>query len=415
MVRCINLDWLELYCLEDYIGYPHNADFFRRAGFSVREREYGTPIYNEMFTVLDAYGEPLVEVRRGPKSAVGRQINGVLDPMACHVRLHNRTCYFDKPCQFMQDFIERHGLHYQRISRVDICLDFVRFDYGDEPAKFMARYMAGRYSKLNQANISAHGSDRWDGRSWNSVSWGDRKSMISTKFYLKSLELAEVHDKPYIRQAWYAAGLVDDPMTLVKYDADGKPQKQDIWRVEFSVKSSTRNWFIMEDCHGKRKAIRSVRNTLECYDTREKLLDMFLSLADHYFHFKKYKEGVRKDRCEDKLLFRTNDAATFYKLENVASTKEPNKALNRLYAKILEYSEITTKPDIFKACSILLQDIDFRLRSASLQMPWNNDEVTVLRLLISRRLKSHNLPLSQDIKEVEALVKLQHELYPDAY
>ena len=25
--RCINIDWLECYCLEDYIGYPHDAEF----------------------------------------------------------------------------------------------------------------------------------------------------------------------------------------------------------------------------------------------------------------------------------------------------------------------------------------------------------------------------------------------------
>ena len=62
MTRCINLDWLEVFCFE--IGEPHDADFFRRAGFVVDEREYGTRIYNQMFTLMGDDGHPLLEVRR---------------------------------------------------------------------------------------------------------------------------------------------------------------------------------------------------------------------------------------------------------------------------------------------------------------------------------------------------------------
>lgn len=411
MKRCINLDWLELYCLEDSIGYPHDADFFRRAGFSVNEREYGTPVYHQMFTLLDEAGQPLIEVRRVPKSAIGQQIHGVLDPMACHIRLANRTCYFNSPVTFMQQFIERYGFHYQRISRIDICLDFIKFDYGDDPAVFMARYMSGRYAKINQANIAAHGADRWDGRTWQSVSWGDKKSMIGTKFYNKKLELSQVHDKPYIRQAWQAAGLVDDAMTLAIYDADGKATYPDIWRVEFSIKSSTRNWFIIEDNNGKKTKIRSIRNTLEVYSTKQHLLNMFLSLADHYFHFKKYEPGKRKDRCEDKLLFNPRDRSEFYKLENVSTVNEPSKALNRLYQRLLDYAETTAKPEVYKACNVLLKDIDFRLRTTPMTLPWSANEITALRLLIEKRIKSHNLPLSVDKAIIEEMLSLDEKLF----
>ena len=411
MKRCINLDWLELYCLEDSIGYPHDADFFRRAGFSVNEREYGTPVYQQMFTLLDEAGQPLIEVRRVPKSAIGQQIHGVLDPMACHIRLANRTCYFNSPVTFMQQFIERYGFHYQRISRIDICLDFIKFDYGDDPAVFMARYMSGRYAKINQANIAAHGSDRWDGRTWQSVSWGDKKSMIGTKFYNKKLELSQVHDKPYIRQAWQAAGLVDDAMTLAIYDADGKATYPDIWRVEFSIKSSTRNWFIIEDNKGKKTKIRSIHNTLDVYSTKQHLLNMFLSLADHYFHFKKYEPGKRKDRCEDKLLFNPKDRSEFYKLENVSTVNEPSKALNRLYQKLQDYAETTAKPEVYKACNVLLKDIDFRLRTTPMTLPWSANEITALRLLIEKRIKSHNLPLSVDKAIIEEMLNLDEKLF----
>ena len=407
--RCVNLDWLELYCLEDDIGFPHDANFFRRAGFHVEEREYGTPMYNEMFTLYDHFDEPLIEIRRDPKSAETRQINGLFDPRSCHVRLSNRTCYFANPVQLLQQFIEQYGLHYQRISRVDICYDFTTFDWGDNPADFMRRYMKNRYTKINQANISAHGADAWGGRTWNSVAWGSKKSMVGTKFYNKKLELSEARDKPYIRQAWRAAGLVDDEYLLTK---EGNPV--DIWRVEFSVKSGTRNWFIIENEQGKKKRIQSVRNTLEVYDTKEKLWQMFLSLADHYFHFKKFEEGKRKDLCEDKKLFNPDGISQYYKLENVASTHQPSTAWHQLYKKLLAYREETYKPEIYKAVSLLLEDIEFKQRTNDLTLPWNATEVTAIRLLMAKRMKSHDNPLSVDKETIEAMLQVETGLFGES-
>lgn len=407
--RCVNLDWLELYCLEDDIGFPHDANFFRRAGFHVEEREYGTPMYNEMFTLYDHFDEPLIEIRRDPKSAETRQINGLFDLRSCHVRLSNRTCYFAKPVQLLQQFIEQYGLHYQRISRVDICYDFTTFDYGDNPADFMRRYMKNKYTKINQANISAHGADAWGGRTWNSVSWGSKKSMVGTKFYNKKQELSEARDKPYIRQAWRAAGLVDDEYLLTK---DGNPVE--IWRVEFSIKSGTRNWFIMENEQGKKKRIQSVRNTLDVYDTKEKLWQMFLSLADHYFHFKKFEEGKRKDLCEDKKLFNPDGISQYYKLENVASTHQPVTAWHQLYKKLLAYREETYKPEIYKAVSLLLEDIEFKQRTNDLTLPWNATEVTAIRLLMAKRMKSHDNPLSVDKETIEAMLRVEEGIFGES-
>lgn len=413
--RCVNIDWLECYCLEDSLGYPHDADYFRRQGFQVREREYGTPVYHEMFTLLGNDDQPLIEVRRNPKSAKGRQINGVLDPNACHIRLCNRTCYFMQPVAIMQRFIEQYGLHFQRISRIDICLDFTKFDYGDDPADFIARYFRHKYSKINQANISAHGRDLWDGRIWNSVSWGNPKSMIGTKFYNKTMELREKSDKPYIRQAWRAAGLVDDEVNLTKKTIDKEGNtvttKPDVWRVEFSIKSSTRKWFIIEDYSGKKRQIRSIHHTLDMYQTKDSLLDMFFSLTEHYFHFKKFKASIRKDRCEDKLLFRTNEKSIHYKLENIATAEKPDNRLKHLRLLVENYRESHVTPDIYKACNIILAKIEEELHTTSWAHPWPMDELTALRLVIARRLENHDTNASLSIEDTKALIAVTEGLF----
>lgn len=413
--RCVNIDWLECYCLEDALNYPHDADYFRAQGFRVQEREYGTPVYEQMFTLFGTDDQPLIEVRRSPKSAKSKQLHGVLDPNACHVRLTNRTCYFMSPVKLMQQFLEQYGLHFQRISRLDICLDFTKFDYGDDPADIMDRYFRHKYSKINQCRIRANGRDLWDGRIWNSVAWGNEKSMIGTKFYNKSMELREKSDKPYIRQAWRAAGLVDDEVNLTKTvtGKDGKPvtTKPDVWRVEFSIKSSTRKWFIIEDESGAKRKIRSIQHTLDMYYTRDDLLSMFFSLAEHYFHFKKFKAATRKDRCEDKLLFKVNERAIHYKLENIATKEAPSHVLNSLYHLIENYRETHVESEVYKACNVLLQKIEEERHTTSWAHPWPLDELTALRLVIARRINNPNLAASLSLADTQAIIKAADGLF----
>lgn len=409
--RCCNIDWLECYCLEDYLNYPHDAEYFRSLGFHVNEREYGTPVYKQMFVVFGTDDQPLIEVRRVPKSARGFNENGVLDPMACHIRLTNRSCYFNSPAKIMQQFLEQYGFNFQRISRIDICLDFEKFDWGDDPQDVIQRYMAGRYTKINQANIASRGTDKWNTRLWNSVSWGQQKSMIGTKFYLKTKELEEKKDKPYIRQAWRAAGLVDDEYTLEKFNEDGTAYKPNIWRVEFSIKSSTRKWFVMEDVTGAHRKIRSIPHTLDMYESREKCLDMFFSLAEHYFHFKIYKEGVRKDRCPDKLLFRTDEANQHYKLESVATAEQPNKAADTLLSRLYAYRESHYLPDVYKACNVLIEQLEKECRMNAMSHPIPSTELTIMRMLIARRIKGSNAPFSTDLAEVQGLLKIHNDLF----
>lgn len=309
MVRCINLDWLEVYVTESTDGRPRDVSYFQEHGFSVRVRDYGTRVYKEMFTILDERGEAFVEIRRAPFSAIDGRSASFLDSRACHIKLANRYCYVENPVDIFRQFLVDHGYALRSIFRIDVCLDFVKFDSGDFPGDFLRRYLRGRYSKINQSSINAHGVDTWSIRDWNSVSWGSPSSMVSTKFYNKSLELQQSRDKPYIRYAWFDAGLVHDPVTCVCRASDGSLYKPDVWRVEFSIRSSAAKWYVVEDCnHTKKKRIR-FDHTLDMYDNRLKLLFVFSSLSHYYFHFKHYKANRRKDRCDDKILFKfhTND------------------------------------------------------------------------------------------------------------
>ena len=313
--RCVNIDWLEVYALEP-IEEPHTPAWYRAKGLDVSERDYGTRLYEQMFTIIDRHGYRLLEVRRKPKQTPDQ--NAILPPNACHIRLCNRTCYSSNAVAIMQEFLKNYGLQFSRIYRIDVCLDFEKFDSGDMPARFVYRYMKGAYSKINHSNLAAHGRDQWDGRIWNWLHWGSERSPVSTKIYNKSLELREATDKPYIKQAWFEAGLIDHPQELWKQRPDGQRYTPEIWRVEFSIKSSVKNWVTIE-ADGNPKKKRSFRNTLEMYDTPDKLLSMFAALQDHYFHFRYWKKDKLKYDCPRKHLFTFSNIEHFYKVEHPAS------------------------------------------------------------------------------------------------
>ena len=386
MLRCINIDWLEVHVLEDVDLYPLDADYFQRAGWFVKQRDYGTRVYEEMFTLVDNHDEPFLEVRRKPKSS--EDLHGVLSPYSAHIRLTNRYCYVPNCVSILRDFLAQHHYTFRRIFRIDICYDFERFDLGDDPANFIRRYVSHKFAKINQCNRTTHGRDRWDGCEDNYLSWGNPKSVVSTKLYNKTLELSEGKDKPYIRSAWMAAGLVTNPITMVKIKKDGTQYTPTIWRVEFSVKSGAAGWAILEDCTGNKTKKKPIENTLACYDTDTKLLQMFASLAHHYFHFKYYEKGQRKDRCRDKVLFHFDFSKdSLYKLSRVSQSTPQSTDDNRLLKALIKYEQNHFDPSIKKACTIILEAIQRDQARCLCADKWDFRQVAELQAILRRRME----------------------------
>lgn len=311
--RCVNLDWFEVYCLEPVLHHA-DADFFLRLGWNVEVRAYGTPQYREMFTLLRGK-DPFLEIRRNPYSV--KSAGGLFPDGACHLRLVNSVLYTEDPVADLIDFMLKYDYKYHSITRCDIAVDFNRFDNQMQPAKFVADFFEGKFAKINQCKIAAHGCDRWDGRLWNSVSWGSPTSPIRTKLYNKTLELREHTDKPYIRNAWMSAGL---------------DLASDIWRVEFSIKSAIKGYVSLEDGF-------LLKHRLHMYCSRFKQLFAFHILARHYFRFKEYsltRDGKpqRKDRCPDVNLF-VYGKDTAYKPIKGACAPNPQR-MDKMLARRLE-------------------------------------------------------------------------------
>ena len=394
--RCVNIDWLEVFCTESANGFPHNADFFRSLGIMVNERDYGTRQYKEMFTLLDQYDEPFVEIRRAPVSEGRGRLKGIFNPYNCHIKLANKYCYHPDAVGIFQRFLATYGYTVERLYRFDLCMDFEKFDSGDDPNDFIKRYLKGVYAKINQCNLAAHGVDRWSTREWNSLSWGSPSSMVNTKLYNKTLELKQSKDKPYIKGAWLAADLIDNSVTMTRKDKYGKEYEPQIYRLEFSIKSSARGWYVYEDNHGNHELQLVKAHDLDCYYTKQAQLNAFAFLTDHYFHFKIFEDGVRKDRCKDKFLFDFN-IDHVYKLDRVLTSRTQVNHLNALVLALKHYRDRQLDKVLRDACTLLINHLESDQVRSQLPDPYESTELQIIREALGIKINQHSDKSIQEI------------------
>ena len=423
--RCVNIDWLEVYVLESNDRYPCNADYYRRQGYLVKEREYGTRVYKEMFEITDDMGNPLLEIRRNPAS--GQADFQGLSEFSSHIRVPNWLLYQDNPIGFLRDFLLKHDYIFKRIYRIDICYDFEYFDSGDQPARFARRYLQGVYRKINQCHLTAHGFDSWNGCNYNSLSWGSPSSMVSTKLYNKTLELKEAkNDKPWIKTAWMINDLIDNPCSMTKRDTNGNLYHPQIWRVEFSMKSEADGWIVWEMQNRKKVRKQTIPHRLEMFDSPDKVWRRFQNLAYHYFHFKhveylgngvlmEVKDGrlehsdlelrpQRKDRCADKALFKWDADLEFATLSAAPPPSKKNSRDETLRRRLNEYRMNHPQQDIRTACDVILKNIENleKLRYAPLG---DERERMAMQIALTKKLNGDERAALEIIAEVKALLE----------
>lgn len=344
-MRCINIDWLELFCSEGD-GCPRDASYFKSKGYEVKIRAYGTPQYREMFTISEG-SRDVIEVRRNPYSL--KRQGGIFEDNDCHLRLSNRSCYQPMTIDWMRRFLIAHGYHYKAISRIDICLDLLTFDNGMLPNTLLQGYLKNKFSKLNQCNIAAHGleqlgsvdihgRDSWNyGRLWNSIKWGSSTSSISTKLYNKAMEMRQTKEKYYIEDAWRACGLW--PAGVVKSE-ENKDLFPDVWRVEFSIKSAIKGY-------AQKDSGEYIPSTLSLYDAPDKLWARFCCFAAKYFNFRIVEmvngKPKRKDRCKPLNLFNFDKCECFVPIR-LSAQIEPTRT-DRILINYLKKMIVSGVPE----------------------------------------------------------------------
>lgn len=404
-MRCVNLDWLEVSCEESSNRFPCDPDYFRSRGFIVHERDYGTRVWGQVFTIEDNEGHDWIEVRRCPPSGAS-DFKG-LNEYSCRLRVVNAQLYVDGCVQRFRDFLATHDYIFKRIYRIDIAYDFEYFDSGDQPARFARRYVECKYRKINQCKMNAFANDTWTSFEWESLSWGSPHSMVSTKLYNKTREIETVSkQKTYIVYSWFLNGLIDDPVNRLRVDSGGVKYKPEIWRLEFSMKSQADRWLVIEDQSGKRVKKKAVPHTIDMFDAPDKVWQRFQDLAFHYFHFKKYVKDKRKDLCPDKVLFHWDKDHEWKQLDMAIRPAKPDNELMILVRHLRAYKTRTGDMKVRDAIDVILEALkDVELRRYTPKQLFY--EVNALRQTLAIRLKH------PEVDAIETFETIKQMLFDD--
>lgn len=401
-MRCVNLDWLEISAEESKSRYPCDVDYFHSRGFIVHERDYGTRVWGEVFTIEDDNGHDWIEVRRKPPSGAS-EFKG-LNEYSCRLRVVNAQLYVKDCVQRFRDFLATNDYIFKRIFRIDIAYDFEYFDSKDLPARFARRYLECKYRKINQCKMNGYANDTWTAFEWESLSWGSPHSMVSTKLYNKTKEIETVSKhKVYIPYSWFVCGLIDDPINLTKVDSDGKLYKPEIWRLEFSMRSQAERWLVIEDQSGKRVKKKAIPHTLDMFDAPDKVWQRFQDLAFHYFRFKKYVPDKRKDLCPDKVLFHWDEDHEWKQLDMALRPARPDNDLQILVRHLKRYQIRTTNVKVREAIDVILD----ALRMVDLRRYTPRQlfvETNALRQTLSIRLKHPEVDVIETYETIKKML-----------
>ena len=301
--RIFGIDWLEMFVSESP-SVDYTAEGFERRGWWVERRDYGTMTMAQMFTLLDKRGYKFMEIRRAPRGLQQHPESCVYTFGDSYVRLCNLYCYDENPMRLMMDFLEKEHYTIRKIYRIDIYTDFVRFDSGDVPKNVARRIVNHTYAKVNQTNRRTAGDDTWTECFDDWISWGAQGSMVSTKFYNKTKEIEDTGMKKiYILENWRRHGIIDD---VAGCRMNG--QKVEVWRLEFAIKGNAKGWIWVKAKESEDGVRHMVPHNPYCYIEKQGVLNALANLIPYYFKFRIYREGVKKSNCEEKVLFKFDDA-----------------------------------------------------------------------------------------------------------
>lgn len=282
-----SVDWYQYMCTLNTESIVGNSNF------QLQKKEYGTRMFKEVHEV-SYNGEPFAVIAAFPRLTH-------MDALSAQIKVLNNWLTVDSCYDLIQQMNNELGFRFKSLSRVDLAVDFKRFKGGKSVEKFISQFDAGLVRKLGKGNVSNYSKYSARGIRHETLKFGSETSRISYKLYNKSKEMDAVKMKPYIIDYWKLNGIENSGIHL-----NGQKQGQDVWRLEFSVKSRNEEVFDMNT--GEIMPFQ----LLNYFDVsvRENYLQ---ALLDKYWQFvKKPKKRVSKYSRLSRIEFFTFNPTAYY-------------------------------------------------------------------------------------------------------
>lgn len=306
----ICIDWLQLNTQIDRTEHTWNSLY------EEKEVKGQTPMFSKVSEIWFKGGKRICTIAYSPKTPV-------MHPNMHLIKFDNWLLYANDLYEFITEFLTENNIEFKNITQLDISGDFNQFINHRKPENLIRSYLSGQYCKIGRGGYSTNGNYSTNGQNkyeitYDYIRFGSAKSAITTKLYNKKKELTQKTDKPWIREAW---------------EKNGINTNSDVWRLEFSIKTSRAGYIDTET--GEFNATNLDMLKPENYQA------MFKTCYQKYFQFAVMdKTKHRKDRMRKIELFKDMQVNTQYLhyLEKLSS----NRA-EKIYAKKLKKENDTLR------------------------------------------------------------------------
>lgn len=303
-MKCVNIDWLSVFGGCDYtlLGAGDWEN-----GWSCVSNERGTRMFKKWVTIYSNKSK-VAEICYDPYSL--KKEGGIYAENACTLQICNRYCYDNRLFNILACIAARIRFKMRCVSRVDICIDFIKFDNGMTPKNLILGYYSSKYLKTGYSKALGVGIQYSDYNP-QTLSFKGKNSAISFKLYNKSQEMKDKKEKRYIQDAWHLCGL----------------KESDVWRLECSIKSDGRD--IVNKETGE-----FIKIDIAHLSVKEMLYKILVSMTNSRFKWLVNEPG--KKRSEMRVLELFKDKGAIYSPIKVTAAKDFNKRSKTVKNAILE-------------------------------------------------------------------------------
>lgn len=290
----LSIDWLQIYCTGKVLDLPP---------FTFKKEEYQTRHFKKVYSIFKKSNQ-IGTLTAEPHAKI-------LNPLALIIKFENSLLYSLQMQSTIFELLQVCNFQYKSITRADVCIDFHNFEHNLEPGNFLRGFFSDVYLKNGRSKFASNGIHDLT-NNYTYIRFGTRESSHIIYLYNKSLELKEVHEKPWIREFWKKNGLSEPP---------------DIWRLEFSFKGSQNK--ILDQLTGEIDKINL--NTIFSFPHLHNLMN---TAINQLFSFKINDYKKNKTRMPDLELFK--NIIPGKRLLKIPDTESPKRTEKLLLKKLVE-------------------------------------------------------------------------------
>lgn len=226
---CISVDWLQVCCYSNNLAFLLNNDYYNKVDslpYWLELQPLETRSFARFIRVHTKVGNDwryCADILAVPRSSM-------LNSNIVLVKIHNRFLYSQNYIKLLYNICDTFKLSIKGLTRLDICYDCNSFHGGLKPHKFIKEFVTAEFDspryiyKVGAKQFRVYGGKSVSSATkFSGIEFGSGKSSKRCYIYDKTRELAEVKDKPWIRQYWQENGLISD-------------EKTHVYRAEISIK-----------------------------------------------------------------------------------------------------------------------------------------------------------------------------------